>query len=85
MRALAESYAFWVPLLMLAGVLYMLPTMIAVIRGTEALALVILVNLIGAPAGIGWLAALILAFGPRRLPPAPRAGYERRYPYLPEP
>src|SRR6266487_3695331 len=56
MRALAESYAFWVPLLMLAGVLYMLPTMIAVIRGTEALALVILVNLIGAPAGIGWLA-----------------------------
>ncbi len=78
MQALADSYAFWVALLMLAGVLYMLPTMIAVIRGTEALALVILVNLIGAPAGIGWLAALILAFGRRRLPPAPRAGVGNR-------
>jgi hypothetical protein len=46
-------------------------TIIATIRGVDQLALVFLVNLIGAPAGIGWLAALILAFGPRRLPPQP--------------
>jgi len=71
-RALADSYAFWILLFMVFVVVYLLPTLIAVIRGTDALALVILVNLIGAPTGIGWLAAMILAFGSRRLPPAPR-------------
>lgn len=85
MQALANSSAFWTVLLMALSVLYLLPTMIAVIRGTEALALVILVNLIGAPIGIGWLAAMILAFGPRRLPPAPPASYRWRSEYLPEP
>ena len=49
-------------------VVYLLPTLIGIIRGVEQLALVFLVNLIGAPTGIGWVAALILAFGPRRLP-----------------
>ena len=71
MRTLADSYAFWMLLFIVCVAAYLLPTLIAVIRGTQALALVILVNLIGAPTGIGWLAALILAFGPRRLPPAP--------------
>jgi hypothetical protein len=33
----------------------------------------LLVNMIGGLTGIGWLAALILAFGPRRLTPAPPA------------
>ena len=73
MQALADSYAFWILLFAVLIVVYLLPTLIAVIRGTQALALVILVNLIGAPTGIGWLAAMILAFGPRRLPPAPQA------------
>lgn len=73
MRALADSYAFWILLFMVFVVVYLLPTLIAVIRGTDALALVILVNLIGAPTGIGWLAAMILAFGSRRLPPVPQA------------
>lgn len=54
---------------MLLVVVYLLPTLIGVIRGVDRLALVFLVNLIGAPTGIGWVAALILAFGPRRLLP----------------
>ena len=49
----------------------MLPTLIGIVRGVDRLALVFLVNLIGAPTGIGWIAAMILAFGPRRLPPGP--------------
>jgi Superinfection immunity protein len=52
-------------------VVYLLPTLIAVFRGTDALALVFLFNLIGGLSGVGWLGAMILAFGPRRLPPAP--------------
>jgi hypothetical protein len=37
----------------------------------DGLALVFLVNLIGAPTGVGWLAAMILAFGPRKVRPRP--------------
>ena len=37
----------------------------------DGLALVFLVNLIGAPTGVGWLGAMIMAFGPRRLSPPP--------------
>ena len=71
MRALADSAAFWVLLVVVLVVIYLLPTLIGAIRGVEALALVFLVNLIGAPTVIGWAAAMILAFGPRRLPPEP--------------
>ena len=52
-------------------VVYLLPTLIALIRGTDVVALVFLVNLIGGLSGVCWLGAMILAFGPRRLPPAP--------------
>jgi hypothetical protein len=69
MQALANSYAFWILLFVVLVVVYLLPTLIGVIRGVDRLALVFLVNLIGAPTGIGWVAAMILAFGPRRLPP----------------
>jgi hypothetical protein len=69
MSALANSAAFWVLAIVLLVAVYLLPTVIGVIRGVEQLALVFLVNLIGAPTGIGWIAALILACGPRRLPP----------------
>ena len=69
MRALADSTAFWVLLVVALVVIYLLPTLIGAIRGVEALALVFLVNLIGAPTVIGWAAAMIMAFGPRRLPP----------------
>ena len=71
MEALADSAAFWILLIAVLFVVYMLPTLIGLIRGVDALALVFLVNLIGAPVMIGWPAALILAFGPRRLPPEP--------------
>jgi len=69
MQGLANSYAFWVLLLVVLVVVYLLPTLIGLIRGVDRLALVFLVNLIGAPTGIGWIAAMILAFGPRRLAP----------------
>jgi hypothetical protein len=39
--------------------LYILPTLIAAIRGTENLGWIIVLNLL--PTGIGWLAALIAA------------------------
>ena len=71
MQGLADSYAFWVLLFLALAVVYLLPTLIGLIRGVERLALVFLVNLIGAPTGIGWVAAMILAFGPRRLPRGP--------------
>ena len=71
MQALADNPAFWLLLIVVLVVVYLLPTLIAVIRGTDRLALVFLVNLIGAPGGIGWFAAMILAFGPRRARPAP--------------
>jgi hypothetical protein len=71
MQELANSYAFWIFVFVALVVVYLLPTLIGMIRGVERLALVFLVNLIGAPTGIGWLAALILAFGPRRMQPAP--------------
>jgi hypothetical protein len=60
---------FWVLVFMAVAVAYLLPTLVGLIRGVDKLALVFLVNLIGAPALIGWPAAMILAFGPRRLPP----------------
>ncbi len=71
MQALANSYAFWILLFVVLIVVYLLPTLIGMIRGVDRLALVFLVNLIGAPTGIGWVAAMILAFGPRRMPPEP--------------
>jgi hypothetical protein len=61
-------------------VIYLLPTIIGVIRGVDQLALVFLVNLIGGLTFIGWPAAMILAFGPRRLPlpePTPWPTYSR--------
>jgi hypothetical protein len=69
MQALANSAAFWVLLVLVLCAVYLLPTIIGAARGVDRLALVFLVNLIGGTTGIGWPAALILAFGPRRLPP----------------
>ena len=71
MEGLANSAAFWVLLILLLCVLYLLPTLIAALRRTDQLLLVFVVNLIGGTTGVGWLAAMILAFLPRRLPPVP--------------
>jgi T4 superinfection immunity protein len=50
--------------------LYILPTVIAIVRGVEGLGWIIVINLL--PTGVGWLAALIGALMlPRREPPAP--------------
>ena len=67
MQALADSGAFWIMLLVVAAGLYLLPTLVGLIRGVDNLALVFVVNLLGGTALIGWPAAMILAFGPRRL------------------
>ena len=67
MQALANSLAFWLFAFLAIVVVYLLPTLIGMIRRVDRLALVFLVNLIGAPTGVGWLAAMILAFGPRRV------------------
>ena len=71
MQLLADSGVLWILLFIALPVLYLLPTLVGAIRRVDGLALVFLVNLIGAPTGIGWLAAMILAFGPRRVPPRP--------------
>ena len=71
MQALANSLGFWLFALLAIVVVYLLPTLIGMIRRVDRLALVFLVNLIGAPTGVGWLAAMILAFGPRRAPDPP--------------
>jgi hypothetical protein len=72
MRELADSGVLWVLAIPALVVLFLLPTLIGLVRGVDQLALVFLVNLIGAPALIGWPAALFLAFGPRRQPLARR-------------
>ena len=74
-RDMANSGVLWILQFWVLVVLYFLPTLIGLIRGVDKLALVFLVNLIGTPAFIGWPAALILAFGPRRLPPEPTWPY----------
>jgi hypothetical protein len=60
MQALANSLAFWLFAFLAIIVVYLLPTLIGMIRRVDRLALVFLVNLIGAPTGVGWLAAMIL-------------------------
>jgi len=70
MNALAHSYSFWIALIFGLLGLYVLPTVIAAIRGVEGLGWIIVINLL--PTGIGWLAALIAALMlPRRASMAP--------------
>ena len=48
--------------------LYILPSLIGAVRKVEGLGWLVVVNLI--PTGIGWLAAMVLAFMlPRKQPP----------------
>jgi hypothetical protein len=62
-QALANSGVLWILVFTALPVLYLLPTLVGAIRRVDGLALVFLVNLIGAPTGVGWVAAMILAFG----------------------
>ena len=75
MRGLGNSAAFWILDVTTLAILFFLPTLIGLARGVDGLALVFLVNLIGAPVIIGWPGALILAFG---LPRRPRVATARQ-------
>ena len=79
MGALAYSGALWILAFLALTVVFMLPTLIGLIRRVDRLALVFLVNVIGGLTGIGWLAAMILAFGPRRRPIAPMSSPSRAH------
>jgi hypothetical protein len=66
MSALDYSGALWVLIFLALAIVFMLPTLVGLIRRVDRLALVFLVNVVGGLTGIGWLAAMILAFGPGR-------------------
>jgi len=57
MNVLAHSFIFWTVLIVGLLGLYILPTVIAAIRGVEGLGWILVINLL--PTGVGWLAALI--------------------------
>ena len=62
---------------MIAGLvlLYFLPTMIGIIRKVESLGLLIFLNVL--PTGVGWFAAMVMAFMlPRREPPVAYIRYQ---------
>jgi hypothetical protein len=79
MNSLANSYFFWIALILVLLGLYILPSVIAITRGVEGLGWIIVINLL--PTGVGWLAALIgaLMLPHRPPPPAPSP-----YPYDPQ-
>ena len=65
MNALAQQPVFWVALIAGLLVLYILPSLIGAIRKVEGLGWLVVINLL--PTGVGWLAALVMAFMlPRR-------------------
>ena len=64
---LAHSYLFWIVVIFGLLGLYVLPSVIAAIRGVEGLGWIIVINLL--PTGVGWFAALI---GALMLPPRER-------------
>jgi len=68
MTVLANSPAFWIGLLASLAAFYVLPTMIAVIRHVENIALVVFLNCFP----IAWPAALVVAcMMPRKEPRQP--------------
>jgi hypothetical protein len=69
--AAVAGLVFWFVVFGVLATVFLLPTLVAVARGTDRLALVFLLNLIGASTGVGWLAAMILAQGPRKSPAVP--------------
>lgn len=61
----------WFVVLVIGGlaVVFVMPTVIAMIRGVESIGLVVMFNLIGAATGAGWFGAFVLAcMLPRRAP-----------------
>jgi hypothetical protein len=66
MDTLDNSGVLWVLIFLALAIVFLLPTLVGLIRRVDRLGLVFLVNVVGGLTGIGWLAAMILAFGPRR-------------------
>ncbi|WP_066946701.1 superinfection immunity protein [Microtetraspora fusca] len=59
---MVESYAFWILLILVLVAVYIMPSVIGVLRGVDSLGLLIALNLLGGLTCIGWPAALIAAF-----------------------
>jgi len=75
MNALAHSGVFWVGLIAGLVLICFLPTMIGIIRKVESLGLLIFLNVL--PTGVGWFAAMVMAFMlPRREPPLTHVAYQ---------
>jgi Superinfection immunity protein len=84
MDALAQSPVFWVGLIAGLALLYFLPTIIAMIRRVESPGWVIFLNVL--PTGVGWLAAMVVAFMmPRREPSPAYVPYQGPPPGYPHP
>jgi hypothetical protein len=79
MAALDNSGALWMLIFLALAIVFLLPTLVGLIRRVDRLALVFVVNVIGGLTGIGWLAAMILAFGPRRPTASPVSWSSRTY------
>jgi hypothetical protein len=60
MTVLANSPVFWFVLIAGLVALYILPSLIGAIRKVEGLGWLVVINLL--PTGVGWLAALVMAF-----------------------
>ena len=60
MNTLAHSGIFWAGLIAGLVLIYFLPTMIGIIRKVESLGLLIFLNVL--PTGVGWFAAMAMAF-----------------------
>jgi hypothetical protein len=64
--------AFWVLMFTAAGVIFILPIIIGLIRHVERLEVVVLLNIAAIVTGITWFGAIAMAFIlPRRLPARP--------------
>jgi hypothetical protein len=70
MPHLTAAALAWPAVILGAMILFWVPVIIAVIRGTERTGVVVLLTLLGLAGGFMWFAALVAAFIlPRRLPP----------------
>ena len=63
------STQFWVLFFLVAAIVFVLPTVIGIIRGVDSLGLVVLLNILALVSlGVGWLGAMAFAFGPKHRP-----------------
>ncbi|WP_396026150.1 superinfection immunity protein [Actinomadura sp. 9N215] len=80
MSALQNSIYFWLALIGLLAFLAVLPTLIALARGVDDIAIIMLFNAICCTTVFGWPIALFLAIRWPRRNPAPRPTSLQRRP-----